>query len=107
MSKRKKKLSALLKEIPYYYQHKTKLQCDDSLKQRALKKLTENLKKKGANISTIDGVKLHDKNGWVLIRPSGTEPLFRIFAEGKTKKGAEQLAKEGKNLLEECIRVGK
>ncbi len=46
---------------------------------------------KDLNISTIDGVKIwfEDKSA-ILIRPSGTEPLYRLYAEAKTeKKGCE------------------
>lgn len=36
-------------------------------------------------LSTIDGVKylLHD-GSWLLIRPSGTEPVLRVYAEGRS-----------------------
>jgi len=36
-------------------------------------------------ISTRDGVKYILKdNSWLLIRPSGTEPVLRVYAEGRT-----------------------
>ncbi|MGC7879539.1 phosphoglucomutase/phosphomannomutase family protein, partial [Desulforudis sp. 1190] len=35
-----------------------------------------------AGCQTMDGTKLlFDDGAWVLIRPSGTEPVFRIYAE--------------------------
>lgn len=35
---------------------------------------------------TIDGVKIRLANGsWVLIRPSGTEPLFRVYVEAESE----------------------
>ncbi|MCK5547687.1 MAG: phosphoglucosamine mutase, partial [Thermoplasmata archaeon] len=105
MAKRKKKLSALLREIPHYEQFKTKVHCPDGAKKQVIKKLTAALKKKGSEISTIDGIKLFDKKGWVLIRPSGTEPIVRIFSEGKTKKNAKGLAEEGRGLLQDCIKA--
>jgi phosphomannomutase/phosphoglucomutase len=107
LARRKKKFSALLKEIPYYSQFKTKIQCPDRMKQQTLKKLVTKLKKEGKQASTIDGVKIIDKRGWVLIRPSGTEPIFRVFAEGKTVNNARNLAEEGKKLLQSCIQVSK
>jgi phosphomannomutase len=49
---------------------------------------------------SIDGIKLILDNGsWVLMRPSGTEPLLRIYAEAATKKGAQMLAKEAVKLV--------
>jgi phosphomannomutase len=39
-----------------------------------------------------DGLWIEDKNGWVQIRKSNTEPIMRIYAEGRTAKEAEALA---------------
>lgn len=41
---------------------------------------------------TIDGIKLVLESGeWVLVRPSGTEPLFRIYAESENKERIEKI----------------
>jgi len=41
---------------------------------------------------TLDGVKLVLRDGsWVLIRPSGTEPLFRIYAEAESENKVKEL----------------
>ncbi len=42
------------------------------------------------------------EDGWVLIRPSGTEPLFRSFAEAKTQERAKELAEWGISLIKEA-----
>jgi phosphomannomutase len=39
-----------------------------------------------------DGLWIDDKNGWVQIRKSNTEPIMRIYAEGRTNQEAEELA---------------
>jgi phosphoglucosamine mutase len=39
----------------------------------------------------VDGAKLIFEDGWVLIRPSGTEPKVRITAEAKSEARARQL----------------
>ncbi|NIU81699.1 hypothetical protein GWN63_05610, partial [Candidatus Bathyarchaeota archaeon] len=33
------------------------------------------------------------KQGWVLVRPSGTEPVIRITCEGQTKEAVEEILK--------------
>jgi len=45
------------------------------------------------NIDTKDGVKLYfdDDSSWILIRPSGTEPLLRIYFESDSQEKLENL----------------
>ena len=44
-----------------------------------------------SEIDTIDGFRLTFDDVWVLVRPSGTEPLIRITVEGKTKQLVDEL----------------
>jgi len=52
-------------------------------------------------INRIDGVKFlfADGNSWMLMRPSGTEPLVRIYAESESKQDVDALLEEGKKYL--------
>lgn len=45
------------------------------------------------NINTKDGIKLYlnDNSSWILLRPSGTEPLLRIYFESDTQEKLENL----------------
>jgi len=45
-------------------------------------------------VSSEDGLLLENDLGWVNIRKSNTEPILRIYSEGKTKQDADQLAEE-------------
>jgi phosphomannomutase len=40
---------------------------------------------------------------WVLVRPSGTEPLLRIMLEAKTKEKAEEILRIVKSIAEEVL----
>ncbi|MEF8807009.1 phosphoglucosamine mutase [Natronomonas sp.] len=44
-----------------------------------------------AELTTIDGYRLDYGDAWVLARPSGTEPLVRIYAEARDRDRAERL----------------
>ena len=102
MAKTEKKLSKLLAELPIYHIEKDKVECPNELKERVLKELIK--KVKNMNIDTTDGVKIWftDKSS-ILIRPSGTEPIYRFYAEGKTRSKAVHLVNEYKTKLHEII----
>ncbi|MEM2104571.1 MAG: phosphoglucosamine mutase [Candidatus Bathyarchaeia archaeon] len=107
MAETGRKLSQLLDELPKYFIMKSKVECPSELKENVLKKLVEQTK--DLNINTIDGVKIwfEDKSS-ILIRPSGTEPLYRLYAEAKTNKRAEELISEfGLKLkrIVECVKA--
>jgi phosphomannomutase len=46
----------------------------------------------GHEIDERDGMRIEHGNGWVQIRKSNTEPIMRIYSEGPTPEGAENLA---------------
>ncbi|GGL48168.1 phosphoglucosamine mutase [Halocalculus aciditolerans] len=45
-----------------------------------------------AELTTIDGYRLDYGDAWVLVRPSGTEPVVRIYAEARDRDRATTLA---------------
>ena len=58
-----------------------------------------NLKVK--DIQTLDGTKLiFEDDSWLLFRASGTEPLLRIYSEGRSKEFVSKMLKSGQSLFE-------
>ena len=50
-------------------------------------------------VSTEDGVQIVlEDDSWLLLRPSGTEPLLRIYSEGKSDKQVKGLIESGKKI---------
>ena len=44
-------------------------------------------------VEDIDGLKFRsDQGGWVMIRPSGTEPVLRVYSEAESPERAKALA---------------
>ncbi|MEK6726273.1 MAG: phosphoglucomutase/phosphomannomutase family protein [Deltaproteobacteria bacterium] len=51
-------------------------------------------------VVTIDGTKMILSDGsWVLIRPSGTEPVVRFYAESFSREGLDRLTEAGKRFI--------
>ncbi|MGQ9623079.1 MAG: phosphoglucosamine mutase [Candidatus Caldatribacteriaceae bacterium] len=104
LATQKKSLVELLGELPPYYQVKRKTTIDPEKRERILAAVEEKTAS-FKNRITIDGYKvLFEDGSWVLIRPSGTEPLIRVLAEAKEKEKAEALAAEYLKLIEEAQR---
>ena len=81
MASQEKTLSELLSSLPMAYQHKSKFQCSDIA---MVHRIIENTKAHGSpmKIETLDGVKIwFDEESWLMLRPSGTEPLIRMYGE--------------------------
>ena len=54
----------------------------------------------GDEIRTIDGVKyLLADDSWLLVRPSGTEPVLRVYAEGRTSEMVQAMIGFGEDPL--------
>jgi phosphomannomutase/phosphoglucomutase len=102
MAETGKKLSELIAEQPQYFLEKGKVECPEDKKEKVLKKLLEQAK--GASISTIDGVKIwfEDKSA-ILVRPSGTEPIYRLYAEAKNQEKALKLIRDYSVTLKEIL----
>lgn len=71
-----------------------------SLKDKLSQEPSEIGGKKIEKINRMDGVKFMFSDGsWMLMRPSGTEPLVRIYAESDNTENLEVLLEQGRNYL--------
>jgi phosphoglucomutase len=70
------------------------------LKEKLAQEPSELAGRKIESINRIDGVKfLFADKSWMLMRPSGTEPLVRIYAESEDKADLEELLEQGRKYL--------
>lgn len=57
-----------------------------------------------AHINDRDGIKyLLADDSWLLIRPSGTEPVLRIYAEARSPEAVKELLDQGAHLAQQFI----
>ena len=59
------------------------------------------------SVSKIDGIKISFKDGWLLVRASGTEPKIRLTAEAKSQVRVRQLRDSGLRAIKNCIAKSK
>lgn len=96
-------LDGLMKEHGYFYYDRADLHTDKA------RPLVEKLKQsppaefagmKVSKAETLDGLKLSfEDKSWVLFRASGTEPLLRVYVEGRTEDEVKQLLGTGEDLV--------
>ena len=85
------------------------LDCPDAEKDRVIDDLDDALPDRVADrdiaeVVTLDGFKLLlDDGSWLLVRPSGTEPKMRIYAEAASQERADALLAAGRELVEPLI----
>ncbi|HKJ27692.1 MAG TPA: phosphoglucomutase/phosphomannomutase family protein [Anaerolineales bacterium] len=57
-----------------------------------------------AKIATTDGCKyILNDDSWLLIRPSGTEPVLRVYAEGRSPEMVKALLEYGEEVAEKAV----
>lgn len=105
------KLSKMIDSIPEYPIKRAAFICSD--KNKTMIRITNKLKKIGdkidkigeigeiREINTLDGIRINLDDGWILIRPSGTEPKIRITVESKTR--CDDLFAMAENIVRNAI----
>jgi phosphomannomutase/phosphoglucomutase len=102
LASEKRKLSELLDDLPQYHNRKAKIQCADERKATTLDQVKKHYS--GLKMNEIDGAKVwFPDNSWILIRPSGTEPILRVFSESKNPERADQLLNEAMTVVKNAI----
>ena len=86
-----KSISEELATLPPSFTTKDKISCKKEDVDRIISKLSDEF----PNADTTDGIKIiFDEKNWIMIRPSGTEPIIRIYGESDSEKNLEVLMKE-------------
>ncbi len=97
LSKHLKPLSQLRENLPQFKMVKKKINLDGNNSRLSFNNIAEHFI--DITKDTTDGLKLIWDDKWVHIRKSNTEPIIRIYAEGKTEKIATNLINTIKKLI--------
>ncbi|WP_423743505.1 phosphoglucosamine mutase (plasmid) [Haladaptatus sp. SPP-AMP-3] len=96
--------SAIVEPYNGYHNVRTNISYTTDAEQDALLAAAEReAEESNAELNTRDGYRLDFGDAWVLARPSGTEPMVRIYAEARERHRAEELAEE----METALRAAK
>lgn len=101
-----KKLSEFVSDVPEYPTLRGKVECPNVEKGRAMSAVSSNYGEglgEVKDVSTVDGVRLELEDGWVLIRPSGTEPIIRITVEARERERAEELLETSRSFVHSVL----
>lgn len=83
-------ISGLLQGLPAFSLHRMSVEVPWDEKGRLMRRLTEHAKDRHAEL--LDGIKLYEETGWVLLLPEAHEPLFTVIAHGDRPESARELA---------------
>ena len=96
------RLSELVDDIPCYPLLRGSVNSDEVVMSRLESSL---MAMEPLSVNNIDGIKLSFKDGWLLVRASGTEPKIRLTAEAKSGTRVHQLYDGGLSAIEDSVDV--
>ncbi|MHC3437535.1 phosphoglucomutase/phosphomannomutase family protein [Natrialbaceae archaeon A-gly3] len=103
------RVDRLLADHGTVVQDKTSVTCPDERKAKVLADLEGAIPETVAGtaveeVNTADGFKLLLADGsWLLVRPSGTEPVLRVYGEAETDERVAELLEAGTDLVEPLV----
>jgi len=98
------KLSELAAVFPRYPILKERIPYDVTKRSEVEVKILAALERmKPIELQTLDGARAVFADGWMLVRPSGTEPKVKIVVEGRTDKVAKELFMSAKEAVKGAL----
>jgi len=102
----KSQLKDLFSRVGEVYNRRLNVKLDPAISDRVRKKIASDIQdfhgRRVVQQNRIDGLKLLFEDGsWVLMRPSGTEPVVRFYAESTSTKDLDKLLEYGKQWITE------
>lgn len=83
------RLSDLVDMIPEIHMNRQEVECPWDAKGKVIRRLIQ--ENSGETVETLEGVKVHQDNGWVLVLPDAEQPICRVISESGSAEFAEEL----------------
>jgi phosphoglucosamine mutase len=98
-------IRTFISSLPVMHFSKKGILCPNDRKEKVMKvikPLVNTLSPDSVNL--LDGIRCEFSDSWLLIRPSGTEPLVRVICESESRSRMETLLNEGVQMVENALK---
>jgi len=96
------RLSDLVDMIPDFHIKRKEVECPWNAKGKVIREIIQ--ESDGKRIETLEGVKIFQDNGWVLVLPDAERPVCKVISEGYSEEFAEELSSIYVNKIREISR---
>jgi phosphomannomutase len=92
LGRAKESLADILDRLPPVFNTpELRLACEDERKFAAVAEVRDRLRRRGAEMVEIDGVRVNTQDGWWLLRASNTQAVVTVRAESTSEAGLARL----------------
>ena len=98
--------SEFVSKIRVYPILRSKVECERQEIERAMPLIKARLLKTFPNIeelTELDGIRVGFSSGWILVRPSGTEPAIRITVEFRSQRDTENVMSKTSSIVKKIV----
>ena len=104
ISKKDQAFSEIIKALPQYpATEEIRISCLEEIKSKVVSNIKIKLQEDALRSITIDGIRAEFKDGWILVRESGTEPVISVRAEATTNQKLQHFTNLIRKLVNEEI----
>ncbi len=88
-------LSEFSAELPEMFLSNALVRCPWEVKGKVMRRLSEESRELEGRAELLDGIKLTDsEREWVLVLPDDAQPVFHVYAEGRSQEDATERARQ-------------
>ncbi|MGD9616496.1 MAG: phosphoglucomutase/phosphomannomutase PgmG [Alphaproteobacteria bacterium] len=92
LARSEERLETMIDRLPAVFNTpELRVECDEARKFAIVEEVKDRLRRRGAEFSDIDGVRVRTPDGWWLMRASNTQAVIVVRAEASSQEGLERL----------------